>query len=95
MSGSGTRIWRQEGLKVPQKQPKWGRLWLNNGTQVQLRANQGWSYDFVQNRTHGGRIYCKFDITDEYTKEALAIRVKPKLNINGCVGRPLHPTRSA
>ena len=25
------RIWRQEGLKVPQRQPKRGRLWLNDG----------------------------------------------------------------
>jgi hypothetical protein len=25
------RIWREEGLKVPQKQPKRRRLWLNNG----------------------------------------------------------------
>ncbi len=24
------RIWRQEGLKVPQRQPKRGRLWLNS-----------------------------------------------------------------
>ena len=25
------RLWRQEGVKVPQKQPKKGRLWLNDG----------------------------------------------------------------
>ena len=31
------RIWRQEGLKVPAKQPKRGRLWLNNGSCVRLR----------------------------------------------------------
>ena len=28
------RIWRREGLKVPQKQPKKGRLWLNDGSCV-------------------------------------------------------------
>ena len=26
------RIWRREGLKVPAKQPKRGRLWLNDGS---------------------------------------------------------------
>jgi transposase InsO family protein len=45
------RIWRQEGLKVPQKQPKRGRLWLNDGSCIRLRPErQGhvWAYDFVQ-----------------------------------------------
>lgn len=31
------RIWRREGLKVPQKQPKRGRLWLNDGSCIRLR----------------------------------------------------------
>jgi transposase InsO family protein len=49
------RIWRQEGLKVPNRQPKRGRLWLNDGSCVRLRAefpNHVWSYDFVMDRTH-------------------------------------------
>ena len=49
------RIWRREGLKVPQKQPKRSRLWLNDGSCVRLRAegpNHVWSYDFVEDRTH-------------------------------------------
>ena len=48
------RIWRQEGLKVPQKQPKRGRLWLNDGSCVRLRPRYPghlWSYDFMQHRT--------------------------------------------
>ena len=52
------RIWRQEGLKVPQRQPKRGRLWLNDGSCIRLRPlYQGhvWSYDFVASRTHDGR----------------------------------------
>ena len=56
------RIWRQEGLKVPQKQPKRGRLWLNDGSCVRLRAerpNHVWSYDFVEDRTHDGRKFRK------------------------------------
>jgi hypothetical protein len=45
------RIWRREGLKVPQKQRPRGRLWLNDGSCVRLRperANHVWSYDFVK-----------------------------------------------
>ncbi|WP_274789758.1 IS3 family transposase [Roseovarius tolerans] len=77
------RIWRQEGLKVPQKQPKKGRLWLNDGSCIRLRPerpNHVWSYDFVQDRTHDGRVYRTLNIIDEFTKEALVIRVKRKLN---------------
>jgi transposase InsO family protein len=43
------RIWRREGLKVPQKQKPRGRLWLNDGSCVRLRperANHVWAYDF-------------------------------------------------
>jgi len=48
------RIWRQEGLKVPQKHPKRRRLWLNNGSCIRLRPERKdhvWSYDFVAERT--------------------------------------------
>lgn len=77
------RIWRQEGLKVPQKHPKRGRLWLNDGSCVRLRAerpNHVWSYDFVEDRTHDGRKFRMLCLIDEFTHEALAIRVKRKLN---------------
>ena len=77
------RIWRREGLKVPQKQAKKSRLWLNDGSCVRLRPehpNHVWSYDFVQDRTHDGRIFRTLNIIDEFTKEALVIRVKRRLN---------------
>ena len=77
------RIWRREGLKVPQKQRKKGRLWLNDGSCIRLRPerpNHVWSYDFVQDRTHDGRIYRTRNIIDDFTKEALMIRVDRKLN---------------
>jgi len=48
------RIWRREGLKVPQRQPKKERLWLNDGSCVRLRPehpNHVWSYDFVEDHT--------------------------------------------
>ena len=77
------RIWRREGLKVPSKQPKRARLRLADGSCVRLRPerpNHVWSYDFVQDRTHDGRAYRTLDLLDEFTKEALMIRVDRKLN---------------
>ena len=82
------RIWRREGLKVPQKQPKRGRLWMNDGSCVRLRPehpNHVWSYDFVQDRTHDGRTYRTLNIMDEFTREALMIRVERKLNSTAVV----------
>ncbi len=77
------RLWRREGLKVPQKQPKKGRLWLNDGSCVRLRAgyvNHVWSYDFVHHRTDDGRVFRTLNVLDEFSRECLAIRVKRKLN---------------
>ncbi len=76
------RIWRREGLKVPQKQRPRGRLWLNDGSCVRLRPerpNHVWSYDFVSARTHDGRIVRMLTLIDEYTRECLAIRVARRL----------------
>ncbi len=76
------RIGRREGLKVPKKQPKRGRLWLNDGSCIRLRAehrNHVWSYDFVEDRTHEGRKFRMLNIIDEFTHERLAIRVARRL----------------
>ena len=76
------RIWRQEGLKVPMKQPKRGRLWLGDGSCLRLRPehqNHVWSYDFVEDRTHDGRKLRMLNIIDEFTRECLAIRVGRRL----------------
>lgn len=77
------RVWRQEGLKVPKRQPKRGRLWLNDGSCIRLRPTHKdhvWAYDFVQARTHDGRPLRMLTIVDEYTRECLAIDVGRKLN---------------
>ena len=77
------RIWRREGLKVPAKQPKRKRLWLNDGSCIRLRPehpNHVWSYNFVEHRTHDGRKYRTPNIIDEFTRECLAIRINRKLN---------------
>jgi putative transposase len=76
------RIWQREGLKVPARQPKRGRLWLNDGSCVRLRPEHRdhvWSYDFVEDRTHDGRKFRTLNVVDEFTRECLAIRVARKL----------------
>jgi putative transposase len=77
------RIWRREGLKVPQKQPKRERLWFNDGSCIRKRPeyrNHVWAYDFVMDRTHNGKRFRMLTIIDEYTRECLAIKVGRKLN---------------
>lgn len=76
------RIWRREGLKVPRRQPKRGRLWLADGSCVRLRPERPrhvWAYDFVEDRTRDGRRFRMLCVVDEFTREALAIRVDRKL----------------
>jgi len=77
------RIWRKEGLKVPRKQPKRGRLWLNDGSCVRLRPeykDHVWSYDFMVDRTADGRLFRMLNIIDEFSRECLSIKVNRKLN---------------
>ncbi len=76
------RIWRAEGLKVPKRQPKRGRLWLNDGSCIRLRPehrNHVWAYDFVAERTHDGRPPKLLTVVDEYTRECLAISVARRI----------------
>lgn len=76
------RLWRREGLKVPRRQPKRGRLWLNDGSCIRLRPahrDHVWSYDFMQDTTSEGRPIRLLTIIDEYTRECLSIDVKRNL----------------
>ena len=76
------RIWRREGLKVPKRQPKRGRLWLSDGSCIRLRPcwpGHVWAYDFVQDRTHDGRPFRMLTVIDEYSRECLAIVVARNL----------------
>jgi transposase InsO family protein len=76
------RIWREEGLRVPKKQPKRGRAWLNDGSCIRLRPkrrNHVWSYDFVQGLTTDGRKFRMLTVIDEFTRESLAIHVARRI----------------
>jgi len=73
------RIWRREGLKVPARQPKRGRLWFNDGSCLRLRPaykDHVWSYDFVSDRTKDGRPLKMLTLIDEYSRDSLAIKVE-------------------
>ncbi len=76
------RIWRMEGLKVPKKQPKRGRLWLNDGSCIRLRPEHKdhvWSYDFVMARTSDGRAFRILTMIDEYSRECLVLLVSRRI----------------
>jgi transposase InsO family protein len=84
------RLWRQEGLKVPKKQPKRRRLWLNDGSCVRRRPeypDHVWSYDFVHARTSDGRAFKMLTLIDEYTRESLAIDVERRLTSEDVLDR--------
>jgi len=83
------RIWKQEGLKVPRKQPRRGRLWLNDGSCVRLRPaheNHVWSYDFMTDRTRDGRAFRILNVMDEYKRECLASVAERKITASDVIG---------
>jgi len=87
------RIWRMEGLKVPKKQPKRGRLWLNDGSCIRLKPeykDHVWSYDFMIDRTADGRAFKILNIIDEYTRECLAIKVARKIKTQDVIDLLFH-----
>jgi len=82
------RIWRKEGLRVPQRQAKRGRLWLNDGSCIRLRPEHKdhvWSYDFVVSRTDDGRAFKLLTIIDEYTRECLAIVAERRITAQNVI----------
>jgi putative transposase len=73
------RLWRQEGLKVPDRQRKRRRLGDAENSCTRKRAehlNHVWSYDFVMDRTEEGRRLKMMPVVDEYTRECLSIDVE-------------------
>jgi transposase InsO family protein len=82
------RIWKREGLKVPAKQPKRGRLWLADGSCLRLRPeypHHVWSWDFVMERTHDGRVLKILVLIDEYTRTCLALHVARQIRSNDVI----------
>ncbi len=69
------RLWRPEGLTVPQKQPQRGRRWLADGSCIRQRPeyrHHALAYDFVAACTHDGRPLKILTLVEEYSRECLA-----------------------
>jgi transposase InsO family protein len=72
------RLWRREGFKVPRKTRKRRRLGHSGNSCVRRRAEHKdhvWAWDFIQDRTATGQPLKWLAITDEYTRECLALEV--------------------
>ena len=75
---------------MPKRQPKRGRLWLNDGSCIRLRPcwpHHVWAYDFVEDRTHDGRKFRMLTVIDEFTRECLAIEVARHLRSDDVLHR--------
>jgi len=78
------RLWRSEGLKVPEKQHKKRRLAPGASVNASHRrraehADHVWSYDFCHDRTSDGRGLKILSVLDEYTRRCLAIEVQRRI----------------
>ena len=86
------RLWRQEGLKVPEKQHKRQRLPIllgesKNGCTRKRAEHKDhvWSYDFVMDLTEEGRRLKMMPVVDEYTRECLSIDVERSITAEDVV----------
>jgi len=73
------RLWRREGLKVPQVQRKRRRLGHGENSCTRRRSERPdhvWSYDFLYDQTADGRQLKLLPIVDEFTRECLTIEVE-------------------
>jgi putative transposase len=83
------RLWREEGLRVPQRKRKRLRLGESTLPAVRLRAerpNHVWALDFQFDTTTDGRTLKLLHVVDEHTREALAIRVARSIDADHTVG---------
>jgi len=76
------RLWREEGLQLPQRHKKRKRLYHKNSSIIRLRPthpNHIWSVDFVHDKLSNGRSYKMLTVLDEYTRQALAVEVRTRM----------------
>src|SRR5210317_2052908 len=76
------RLWREEGLQLPQRHKKRKRLYHKDSQIIRLRPthpNHVWAIDFVQDKLSNGRGYKMLTVLDEYTRQALAEEVRTRM----------------
>ncbi|WP_209914089.1 IS3 family transposase [Mycolicibacterium lutetiense] len=81
------RLWREEGLRVPQRRRKKRLTGIGTavGAMCPIRPNVIWAMDFQFDTTADGRTLKMLNIIDEFTREALAIEVDRSINADGVV----------
>ena len=77
--GRAWRLWRAARLQVPRKRPRKRVAAVRPRPQAPLGPNQVWSYDFVFDRCANGQQLKCLTVTDEFTKEGLAIDVDGRI----------------
>lgn len=83
------RLWRKEGLKVPQRRRKRrpeGSSANACGVRKAEHANHVWSYDFLSDVTSTGQRLRILAVTDEYTKECLCLHAARSINSDAVLG---------
>ena len=76
------RLWREEGLQLPQRHKKRRRLYHKDASIIRLRSthpNHVWSVDFVHDKLSNGRSYKMLTVLDEHTRQALAVEVRARM----------------
>lgn len=73
------RLWRQARLQVPHKRPRKRIATGRPRPNAPTGANQVWSYDFVFDWCANGQQLKCLTVTDEWTKEGLAIEVDGRI----------------
>jgi len=87
------RLWREEGLQIPQRHRKRKRLYHKDSSVIRLRPryqNHIWGIDFVHDKLANGRPYKKMRVLNEYSREGLCVAVKPRMG-NAEVLEALYP----
>jgi len=82
------RLWREEGLKVPDRRRKRRRLGDAENSCTRRQAthpNHFWSYDFVMDLTEDGRRLRMMPVVDKYTRECLSIEVERSITAEDVV----------
>jgi putative transposase len=82
------RVWREEGLRVPQRRRKRQRLGESTVPASRLRAerpNQVWALDFQFDQTADGRIVKLLHVVDEFTREALEMKCERRIDADSTV----------
>jgi len=77
--GRAYRLWRAARLQVPRKRPRKRTAAARPRPQAPCGPNQVWSYDFVFDRCANGQQLKCLTVTDEFTKEGLAIDVDGRI----------------